>query len=380
MKDNKKNQLMYYILPVFMMGITTIIFYFVHKEFVFVNDDVYYSTNLATGEALKNLSEIFESQVWHYFNWGGRTVAHFLLQVTLFFGETFANVSNLLFTGLLLYLIAILTKQKSIWNHILILSLLVLCNPNWAETLFWQSGFANYIYTTIIVLVYLILYIRQAEKPESKTLFGINFWIVPLGLMAGWSNENIGPAVFLCTLGLLIYMRKKKYKTPIWMWSGNLFTFLGSVLVIIAPGNQARADFAYAHMDYGTLKNVLLRFYHIAVAIYHYLFPILLVLAVVAFFYIVILKNKITVTDVVFFALAVMSVGAMILSPHYPDRATFGTLVSLVIIVIRMLSDIIKNFDVKRIYYLWFIFVMWVGTLFRVVEYVLNIHDKIPYA
>lgn len=356
------------------------VFYLVHVQFVFSSDDLYYSTNLATGEPLNHFTEIIESQVWHYFNWGGRAVAHSLLQFTLLMGETYANVTNILCTGLLVYLIGILSKHRNMWSNILILSFLVLCNPNWPQTLFWESGFANYAYTTIIVLIFLMIYLRQAEKPESKPYVGVNFWIAPLGLLVGWTNENIGPSVFLCTLGIIIYMRKKKNRTPIWMWMGNLFTFLGSLLIILAPGNQVRVDTAYESANYELWKRVLLRFYHIGVAIYEYLFPILLVLTAVLFIYLLILKFKMTITDVVFLSMATLSVGAMLLSPHYPDRAVFGTLVCIIIVIMRMLGDIINAIQLKKGYYVCFAVIMWIGTIFVVVEHVLNLLDKIPYA
>lgn len=209
MKENGKYHKIIKLLPYFLLGITVVVFYFVHVQFVFSSDDLYYLTNLATGEPLKHISEIFESQVWHYFNWGGRTVAHALLQATLLMGETYANVTNILCTALLVYLMLVLSKHKDMWNYLLILSFLILCNPNWAQTLFWEAGFANYVYTTIIALSFLLVYINKAENPERKSLIGIDFWIAPLGLLAGWTNENIGPALFVCTLGIIIYKEKK---------------------------------------------------------------------------------------------------------------------------------------------------------------------------
>lgn len=380
MKESGKYHKIIKLLPYFLLGITVVVFYFVHVQFVFSSDDLYYMTNLATGEPLQHISEIYESQVWHYFNWGGRTVAHALLQATLLTGETYANVINILCTALLVYLMLVLSKHKNMWNYLLILSFLILCNPNWAQTLFWEAGFANYVYTTIIALSFLLVYINKAENPERKSLIGIDFWIAPLGLLAGWTNENIGPALFVCTLGIIIYIKRKKYKTPAWMWLGNLFSFLGSLLIIMAPGNQVRVDTAYSEVEYGTLIKVLLRFYHMGVALYHYLFPILLVLFLVLFMYIVMLKMKLKLTDVVLLSMAVLSVAAMFLSPHYPDRAAFGTIVCIIIVIMRMFGEIMTSFKVKNIYIICFTLFMWIGMIFTIVEHVLNVLNKIPLA
>jgi hypothetical protein len=368
------------ILPFILLGVSIVVFYILHIEYTFRTDDLYYSTNLATGEPLTKIQDIIDGQIWHYLNWGGRTVAHTLLQFTILMGETYANITNIVCTAILVFLIGLVSKQKKLWNCILIAALLILCNPNWEQTLFWESGFANYVYTTIFVLLFMYLYIRQAENSDLKALFGMNFWIVFLGLFAGWTNENIGPTVFVSTLGIIIYMKRKKRRTPLWMWLGNLFSFLGSVLVIVAPGNQVRVDAGYGDVNYGIKMKVFLRGYHVGVAVYEYLLPIVLLLLFVCLIYVFVLKQKMTITDIVFLSMSVLSIGAMLLSPHYPDRAIFGTLVFMIIVIMRMLGEMMKIYEVKYIYYICFVVLIWFGMIFKLIEYIMKLNNLIPYA
>lgn len=61
MKESGKYHKIIKLLPYFLLGITVVVFYFVHVQFVFSSDDLYYMTNLATGEPLQHISEIYES-------------------------------------------------------------------------------------------------------------------------------------------------------------------------------------------------------------------------------------------------------------------------------------------------------------------------------
>lgn len=375
--QTKKIQLF---ISLFLSAFTCFVFYIVNKESFFSSDDLYYMTNLSTGQKLESVFEIIPSQIWHYFNWGGRAVAHSLLQFTLYMGEMYANITNVICTGLLVFLIVWISNYKVKWTYLLAISFLIFLNPNWIQTLFWESGFANYIYTIIFVLIFLYQFIRLAEYPERKQPIGITFWIIPLGLFAGWSNENIGPTISLCVLGIILFLRYKKKAPPLWTYLGNIFCAIGSVLLIVSPGNKIRSEIAYADVQYGIVIKVLLRFYHIAVAIFEYLFPALLLLFFVLSIYLFVLKMRVTITDVVFLSMIMLSIGIMILSPHYPDRAVFGTLVFIIITILHLLGLIISKYQSYYLPYIWIALILWIGMIFILIEYILNLHGSIPIA
>lgn len=58
-------------------------------------DDEWYGTNLVTNQPLRGLSDIIESQIWHFRNWGGRCMTHGILQLTLMSGEFMADMLNM---------------------------------------------------------------------------------------------------------------------------------------------------------------------------------------------------------------------------------------------------------------------------------------------
>lgn len=71
-----------------------------------VGDDYQYSFIFNRPERIESLADVFYSQYIHYFEWGGRSVAHFLLQFFLLLGKPVFNVFNTGVTLLYLYLIA----------------------------------------------------------------------------------------------------------------------------------------------------------------------------------------------------------------------------------------------------------------------------------
>lgn len=368
------------VLPLIMLAITVGILYMMHVQGIFSQDDIYYSSNLATNEPLHNVNDIIEGQVWHYFNWGGRTVAHTLLQVTLLCGDTFANITNLVCTAILVLLICLIGKRSGLWSALCVISLLFLMNPNWYQTLIWQSGFANYVYTSIIILLFLYYYLKLGDEPKWIAHKATALWVVPLGLLSGWSNENMGPTVWLVTLCIIIYLRKTKKKIPLWSILGNISCFIGSMLVVLAPGNFLRVEDNYGDVTYGLKMKIFLRFYHIGVSVYHYIFPLLLLTAVVLIVYRFIAKEKFTLTTISLLAAAVISIGAMVLSPHYPSRSTFGTLVLLVTAIVSMVSQLLKSHVSLALPCKIMTFILWCGMIFLLVEHYMNTLQLIPYA
>ena len=69
-------------------------------------DDEWYSTGLAAEEPLTSLQDIVQAQIWHYYNWGGRTVAHTIAQmIFLYLGEPVADALNVAVIILLAWMI-----------------------------------------------------------------------------------------------------------------------------------------------------------------------------------------------------------------------------------------------------------------------------------
>lgn len=372
---NKKTNLICGIL----LAITAVIFYLANHYAEFEMDDLWYATNLVTGEPLNSIKDVWQSQVWHFFNWGGRSIAHGQLQILLMWGETAANIANMLALTALICLIlkhANVVKTTLPQLSLAIAGFLIILNINWYQTLFWESGACNYLYMTTWILLFLYPYMKSLDIADAKQTSDANtdtkaprliaLWILPLGLIAGWSNENMGPTAFLATLAIIIITKKKTNKLIPWQIEGAIASLIGSALCILAPGNSVRVvEAASTDTSKSLLWRAFIRCYETTNGLLYYLAIPLLVLGILTMVYITILNRKLPIQQLLFIAMAIVSWGAMILSPHYPDRASFGSMVFLLIPIINILAEITKE---KRATLLCLL--IWLIGIFRPIVYI----------
>ena len=362
MKDKKKAVLF----PVLGIILLYVLQFLTHRSVPFMMDDEWYSTNLATGAPLQGLSDILEGQVWHYLNWGGRSITHAVLQLTLMTGEVWADILNTLVTLFLAYMICVVSGQKNIKSLLLSSFLLICFNANVKMSMFWQSGLVNYVYSSAWILVFLWAYIKRVDMPccnkrsladagemvvgtvdADKQLKGKKYTdlllalgMLPLGLMTGWSNENMGPTCFVLAVMAIVYCKwVLKQRIPLWMFAGALTSLIGSACVILAPGNFVRSA---AIEPKGVLQTVWERFFSMYEAGIQFLFPTVIFLVVLLLIFLIVLRGKLQTGQVFLMMGMVLSYGAMVLSPHYPDRATFGTMVLGIVVINGLLAQIIE--------------------------------------
>ena len=309
------------------------------RQVPFMMDDLWYGTNLVTEEPLEGLADVVESQVWHFLNWGGRCMTHGILQLVLMQGELAADSMNLAVIFLLGWLVCAAAGQKTPFWLLTALSMIVALNPNVKMSMLWQSGTVNYVYSSAWILMFLLPYFRHMENPEGKALPLAALWMLPLGLLAGWSNENMGPACFVVITGEIIYLAKKKLPIRSWMIWGAASCLAGSILVVAAPGNFVRS----AAIEKKALGYMLYdRVYSMLRAGVDFLFPAAVLLAAVLLIWMAGFGKKLRPVQWQLLALAVLSYGAMVLSPHYPDRAVFGTMIICIILTLSVLKDLLS--------------------------------------
>lgn len=312
---------------------------FYHLSVPFQKDDMWYSTNLVTGEPLKGISDVFESQAWHYLNWGGRSVTHGFLQLVLMSGEKAAALLNVLVTLLLSYVISLFTdcREHRVFAFGSAFALMFCFNPDRELSMFWESGCVNYVYSSVWILFFLYLYISRVDKEDFKKPWGITFWIVPLGIIAGWSNENMGPSVFAASVGVILYLRfAKKQRIQAWMVLGSVFSFIGSAAMILAPGNFVRNQFM---PELSFAQMISSRLFALWRAVCTYILPTALFLLLMIVYRTVLLQKKLETTDLFLVFTAVISFLAMFLSPAFPARAAFGINMLLLTAALRIASQ-----------------------------------------
>lgn len=310
-------------------------------------DDEWYSTVLYEETPLSSWQDIVKAQVWHYNNWGGRTVAHTMAQmVFLYLSGPAADALNVA----LIVLLACMINAVTGWSGGRRLAFLTLTvgllhgvNANWKMSMYWQTGACNYLYTTVIILGFLWMYLRTADE-EQRDLPGSILWAALLGLLAGWTNENMGPAVWIVTVLEMMDLRRRGRSVKAWMVTGSAFCLAGSLLMIAAPGNAVRGA-QVASGSYGILWRIFLRAYSVCRGAWEYLFPAILLTAAVLFVNLCVLGNRLNRKEILLLTGAVLSWGAMILSPHYPDRASFGTMCLLLSVTVSQAGAILRTKD-----------------------------------
>lgn len=253
-------------------------------------------------------------------------------------------------------MVCLVAENRSLPAFFAVVGMMLGLNANWRMSMFWQSGAANYLYITVFILFYARCYLRElgdegswlpgkrkasAEKlpeavgREGRDLPGITFWMIPLGIAAGWSNENMGPAMWVLSLAVIYALWKEKRKVKPWMILGHFACLGGSAVCILAPGNFVRSAQA-EEGQYGILWRVFLRCYGECRGGLEYLFPVATVLLFVCIIYGKALGRR---NELVLFC-ALLSWGAFVLSPHYPDRASFGTLLLCICVILSLAGRI----------------------------------------
>lgn len=359
----EKSQKNMWIMTGIMTAVLVLVMFVTHRTVPFMMDDLWYATMLYDDTPIASLSDIVESQIWHYNNWGGRSLTHGILQLTLLAGEQAADVLNVAFTLLLGWMICLVSDHRRFPAFFAGIAMVLGLNANWRMSMFWQAGAANYLYITVFILLFVYCYLRElpdegsllpwkrrqkdgrpgdGETVRPKSLPGIALWVIPLGILAGWSNENMGPAVWILSLLVIVINMREGRRPRLWMVLGNLSCLAGSILCIAAPGNFVRSS-QIKEEQYGTLWKLFLRSYAECRGAMEYLFPVLLVLGALLFVSVCVLKQKLGRRNGLLLLCALLSWGAFFLSPHYPDRASFGTMVLCICVILSLAKRILRQ-------------------------------------
>ncbi|MBO4457954.1 MAG: hypothetical protein J5802_09560 [Butyrivibrio sp.] len=260
-------------------------------------DDINYKFTVSEAN---NFFDLFVQEYEHYMLHGGRSVAHFMLRVFLYIGnKTVFNVcAGLVFMlqSLLIYANIDMKKKYDVRVYALILGFLWLLDPAMSQTVFWEDGACNYLFTTTIILGFMTCF-RKFLELEKKNTIKLMIGMAVLGLLAGWGNENTsGGAIFFVLCLLFFKWREKKnfsFVKP-WMICGLVSGSIGFVIQILSPGNSHRSADAADEEHAGELLAYPARFLKVVLNIKNnYLILILmLVIMLILIRYMCVSKEK----------------------------------------------------------------------------------------
>ena len=307
-------------------------------------------------QPVENFSDILFSQWQHYFSWGGRTVAHTLVQFFVTHEKIFFDVANVfVFAALVLLLFKVgtglpLRKMRKSYL-ILILAGIYFCAPSLIITTVWLTGTCNYLWMCTLEILFLLPFALKFRRE--------NFWREPppwsvpamalLGLVAGWSIEPGAAVTIFVTLVFVVHFKREKNLQP-WMKVGYIFLLVGCALLILAPGNFHRAELISDHLPPEKLQMLYANFVGGFLPVF--LREIILFVPIIFYFVKAKTSPKVTKFILTFAAASVLSLAVMMCAPMFPERAGFPSTIFLLVASLAALKEIlplVENFFLRRI-------------------------------
>ena len=184
--------------------------------------------------------------VWHLFKdgWLGSNprLGQTLTTVLYVKGPYHSIVTPLLELGLLGTMTAMILGR---WPKLrrtddaLSFAIFAICTPQFGPMLFYRPFFGNYTFGLLLNLLWLVPFRFHVAEPRRWAWWWMPLMLV-LGTAAGMCNEHTGLPVLALGVGAVVWSLRKKAGVPPWMITGLLGLAAGYVILMIAPGHDAR--------------------------------------------------------------------------------------------------------------------------------------------
>lgn len=296
----------------------------------YISDDYTYMYKYDNFERIKNISDIFLSMKDHYFLWGGRVLAHSLASVFLLLPKNIFNICNSIMYTIFIYLIYLIGRRnnKDNYNYLFIIHLLIwFINISFGEVTLWLTGSCNYLWTSVIILLFLYLFHKENK---NVIIFSI------LGILAGMCNENFSLSIIFVCILFVIFNKNYRNKNN---YIGIIFLIIGYLFLFLAPGNFIRASAGVNNIITITQKTLYL------IKVFSLLIIFILLLS-----YVLYKKNKLKKDYLIYILGSIICILFLVVAPTFSLRATIGTLIYNLIIIIDILFSF--KFDLNKYIYL----------------------------
>ena len=278
-----------------------------------------------TIERVDSIGDLIASQWSHYMTWGGRTPAHTLIQLFVWIGKPLFDVLNTaMFVALIVLIVRLADVRLTLRNLLWIALGLWVATPEWISTMEWLTGACNYLWSGVVQLLFLKFFSTSTNRLS----------LIPLGLMAGWSNEAGGAATLFIAIALMIGQQKIRSAQAV----GLLSFALGYALLILAPGNFNRL--ALTQPDFSLTTAVLVE--HLSPFVEVIFQQLILLVPIV----IVFARRGVSSSIKIFTAAGLLVPTVMMFSPAFPLRSCFMSTIFLLIASTAALDRL--NIDLKK--------------------------------
>ena len=324
--------------------LTSILLFFgiygLNHYFPITLDDWTYSMT-AEGNRV-GFSDIIPYQYVHYFQWGGRSVVHaiaqFMLAAGVFWGDIINSIGYIVLV-VTIYYIANKGNKSNLSLFVGINLLIWFLTPALIENVFWITGSANYMWGTLLILLFLSFYCSAYLTGKSNDSWIKACAMFFLGIIAGWTNENMAVAMIFFVICLIMLAKKEKQTLHKWMVLGLIGAIVGCAFMLLAPGNYIRNAGELSNLNSGGTEPIYMFYVYrftsiLKMSTWYALIPTV-IYAIFLFLYFKFKKKysnkKILFLSLLFAFTAGVGTLAMTGAPTFPTRVWFAILIFLFI-------------------------------------------------
>jgi hypothetical protein len=301
------------------------------------NDEYSFSFSILNeNERISSIKDIIKSQIAFYQKFSGRVFLHAIIQFFCWVGKDFFNIINTIIFILLPLVITRFYTSNNLQFGLIFTTIIWFFSPVPGETIFWLSGSVNYLWPTLMLLVYIHLLIN------NRTLKVL----LPLGFIVGALHEVVFVCVFIFSTIFIIleFFRIRKIdKKKLILLSLNI---LGGIFLFIAPGNLNRKEIMYGIVESSQSFHYFKLYY---LGFLNNIFPLLLCL--VLLWILKIIKQKGTTTkntslQISLIATSLLTPLSLFFSPEAAERTLFAPitlLITALAVSISSFKEIITN-------------------------------------
>lgn len=329
--QNKKCKI--FIMAILFIAIAFLIFR-LNRPTPWVVDDILKGASV---KKFHTFQQYFDHIWGFYFSWGrriwGELFAYLFLSIPKRVFDIVNTIGYLVFSSLIY--INITGRLKCSPSLFLLINfLLFACLPAFGQDILWISGTANYMWASIIPLLYIAFWRRyfNQEIQEFNTLPALILLFI-LAVLSGWANENVSVALIFLAICYMIMYRNKYGRIPHFAISGLIGLVIGALLLWLAPGNFARFaaekhSKSILHMIHNVFHNISVLFDFNSTLLLILLFAILITLG----------RSSKKCLSSVFMIAGILSAVAMSVIGNIDNRIFLGCVV-LMIISVGILYD-----------------------------------------
>lgn len=186
-----------------------------------------------------------------YLRWSGRFPV-MLINHSIFSGDgsgliIFSVANSLVVSGFCWYVVSQLKGSQALSNICLLLTFVVITwfsTRSFGEAVFWKTGAVQYFWGTALasLLIFPLAKLVAGIELRTPNLPG-QFLFVCLCFLGGMWLEHLSVAVVAIGLGTIAIARfYSGLEVPRWLQLGYIAWVIGTVILLVAPGNYARAD------------------------------------------------------------------------------------------------------------------------------------------